>query len=105
MIYQHELINSMLKMITVLFFLIGGLWAASLYLKKRYRLSRSFNENKKIKVLENCYIGFKKAVCLIQVPGEIIVLAISGEHITFLTKISTSNINELWDTADKKTKG
>jgi flagellar biogenesis protein FliO len=94
MIYQHELIHSMLKMSAVLTILIGGLWIVSLYLKKRYKLAGSSDESKKIKVLENCHIGLKKTVCLVQVSGELIVLAISGENITFLTKISLSSNNE-----------
>lgn len=81
----------MLAAVTIL---IGGLWVVSLYLKKRYKLAGSSDGSKKIRVLENCHIGLKKTICLVQVSGELIVLAISGDAVTFLTKISSSSNNE-----------
>jgi len=40
-----------------------------------------------VKVLSSTYIGVKKSISLVEVPGAILVLGISGEAISLLSKI------------------
>jgi len=93
--YQPELIQTIIKMVTALILLVGGLWIISFYFKKILKTTGVKSGYKKIKVIENCYVGVKKTISLVEVPGEILVLGIAGDHISLLTKIEKTAMSEM----------
>jgi len=47
-----------------------------------------------IKVIANQYIGVKKNIALVEVPGSILVVGVSNDKISMLTKIEDKTIIE-----------
>ena len=45
-----------------------------------------------IRVLANQYIGLKKNISLVEIPGAILVVGITGDSICLLTKIEDKTI-------------
>lgn len=86
--------SSAFQMLTALGIVLGGLIIV-FYLMKRY-LKRDVTGSKGqlIKVIANQYIGIKKNIALIQIPGTILVLGVSNDQISLLTKIEDTAIIE-----------
>ena len=82
-----DLTMTALKMISALGIVLGGLFIV-FYFSKRFMNRDSSGSNQKlIKVLASQYIGVKKNISLVEVPGAILVLGISNDTIRLLTKI------------------
>jgi flagellar protein FliO/FliZ len=86
-----DLIATAVKMFLVFGILLGGL-IVSLYLVKRV-IGRKDNQSKgrMIRVLANSYIGVKKSISLVEVPGAVLVLGITTDRINLLVKIDDAD--------------
>ena len=94
MSYNAELIATSLKMLSALAIVIGGLFIL-LYLSKRFLKRGAGSSNGElIRILANSYLGVKKNISLVEVPGVILVLGITNDHIHLLTKIEDEEIVE-----------
>ncbi len=91
--YQPDMLSASLKMFAALIFLMGGLWLFA-YIAKRYFTPGFDGGDKPVKVLANAYLGVKKSVSLVEVPGAILVLGITGDNISLLDKIEDREIIE-----------
>jgi flagellar protein FliO/FliZ len=82
-----ELIPSALNMIGALTAVLGGLFVV-VYVARRF-LQRQVpaSRDRLIRVLASHYIGVKKAVTLVEVPGAVLVLGVAGDRIELLTRI------------------
>jgi len=82
-----DLTMTALKMISALGIVLGGMFVV-FYLSKRF-MNRDINgsNQKLIKIIASQYIGVKKTISLVEVPGAILVLGISNDTIRLLTKI------------------
>lgn len=89
---QIEYLTIAIKMAVILVVMIGCLWCLSVYLKKIMKISGGKKNSRYIKVLENCYVGEKKSISLVKVPGSVLILGITGDKITFLSKIDPAEI-------------
>jgi flagellar protein FliO/FliZ len=58
-----------------------------------------------IRVVDRHYLGFKKQVSLIQVPGALLVLGLSNDSITLLTKIDDRDILDKLPLIEQKEAG
>ena len=87
-----DLMSTALQMVTALLFVLGGLFVV-FYLMRRF-LKRDIGGSKDqlIKVLANQYLGIKKNIALVEVPGAVLVIGISNDTISLLTKIEDSAI-------------
>lgn len=84
---QPEMLPSLLKMIASLGIVLGGL-LLTLWLVRRFVQSRSGQFNGQlIRVLASSTIGLKKNIALVEVPGQVLVLGMTGERISLLSKI------------------
>ena len=82
-----DLTMTALKMISALGIILGGMFIL-LYFSKRFMNRDSSSSNQKlIKIIASQYIGVKKNISLVEVPGAILVLGISNDTIRLLTKI------------------
>ena len=92
MTYYPDLLPSALKMLSALVIVLGGLFLV-FYFSKRLIHARNGNmSDKLIRVLSSNYIGVKKTISLVEVPGEILVLGITSDRISLLSKIEDPDI-------------
>lgn len=49
------------------------------------------DQRRLIKVLSSCYLGNHKSIALVEVAGEILVLGVSDQGISLLTKVEDRN--------------
>lgn len=82
-----ELVPAALKMITALLVVVGGLVLMVYFLRRISGFRSGRFEHGWINVLATGSLGLKKHISLVQVPGEILVVGISGERINLLTSI------------------
>ena len=84
---QPEMLPSLFKMIASLGIVLGGL-LLTLWLVRRFVQSRSGQVNGQlIKVLASSTVGLKKNISLVEVPGQVLVLGMTGDRISLLSKI------------------
>jgi len=93
--YPPDMVSTALKMLTAMVVVLAGLWAVYFLLKRVLRKDvGNGSKDKLIRVLENSYIGVKKSISLVEVPGAILVLGISSDRICLLTKIEDEKIRD-----------
>lgn len=82
-----DLMAASLKMLTGLAVVIAALLAVWYVARQFAGRSSGAPGGKPIRVLANTCIGMKKNISLVRVPGEILVLGVTNDRITCLTKI------------------
>ncbi len=89
-----DVASSAFQMLVALGMVLGGLLVV-FYLMKRY-LKRDVGgpNGQLIRVIANRYIGVKKNITLVEVPGSILVIGVSNDKISLLTKIEDQAILE-----------
>jgi flagellar protein FliO/FliZ len=89
-----DMITTALKMFAALAIVLGGLFVVFYWARRFSKLETTGSPEKLIKVLANKFIGVKKNICVVEVPGALLVLGISGDQINLLTKIEDQAILE-----------
>ena len=87
MTYHPDLISTSVKMFTVLVILVGGLLIIFYYAKRKIGSQTRGSKGRLIKILGNTYIGVKKQIALVEIPGAVLVLGVSNDNISLLAKI------------------
>ena len=87
MTYHPDLISTSVKMLTVLAILVGGLLIIFYFAKRKIGSQFRGSKGKLIKVLGNTYIGVKKQIALVEIPGAVLVLGVSNDNISLLARI------------------
>ena len=87
-----DVFSTAVQMLTALGIVLGGLLVV-FYLVKRF-LKRDVGGSKEqfIWVIANHYIGIKKNIALVEVPGAILVVGVSNDNISLLTKIDDQSV-------------
>jgi flagellar biogenesis protein FliO len=49
-------------------------------------------KNNRIQVLESHYLGVKKAIALVKVPGSVLVVGLSADRVSLLSKIEEAEV-------------
>lgn len=88
-----DVLSSALQMLTALGIVVGGLLVV-FYLLKRFLKRDAGGKQRLIRVIASQYIGIKKNIALVEVPGTILVLGISNDKISLLTKIEDKEVQE-----------
>ena len=87
MIEQPDFITTAIKMFSALL-LVLGIFLGTFYLLRRVMKRDVADPGKKnIRIIDRNYIGVKKSVALVEVPGKVLVLGVTNDHISFLTQI------------------
>ncbi len=82
-----EFLPSLLQMLASLAVVLGGL-LLTLWVFRRFVQSRAGGVNNQlIRVLASSPIGLKKTITLVDVPGAILVLGVTGDRISLLARI------------------
>lgn len=91
--YLYLLVKSILTLMFVL-----GLMGAALYALKLYMRKSGAPEGKghapAVKVITSAFMGPKRNIAVVEVAGEVLVLGLTPQSITLLTKIEDAQVKE-----------
>ena len=82
-----DIIPTAIKMLTALGVVLGGMLVVYYFAKRILKKQVGNSKGKMIRVLESSYIGVKKNISLVEIPGAILVLGITNDNISLLSKI------------------
>ena len=103
--YYSDLIPSALKLLSALALVLAGLGVAIFFTKRMIANRSGGNGDKLIRVLASSYLGVKKNISLVRVPGALLVLGISGDNIRLLAKIKDRKILDKFRECDTRSSG
>ena len=103
--YYTDLIPTALKMLSALVLVLAGLGVAIFFTKRMITNRTGANGDKLIRILASSYLGVKKSISLVRVPGALLVLGISGDNIRMLTKIEDRKILDKYNGLDTQAPG
>ena len=87
-----DMLATTIKMLAALALVLGGLGIFFYFTKRVMRKNIGNSGEGMIRVLSSQYVGLKKNISLIQIPGAILVVGIAGDSICLLTKIEDKTI-------------
>ncbi|MBT8370514.1 MAG: flagellar biosynthetic protein FliO [Desulfobacterales bacterium] len=82
-----DLLSTAWQMLTALGIVLGGLLVVFYVLKRFLKKDVSGSNEQLIRVIANHYVGVKKNIALVEVPGAVLVVGVSNDNISLLTKI------------------
>ena len=82
-----EIVSTALRMLTALGIVLGGLLVCVYFTKRFLKKDVGGSKEQLIKVIASQYIGIKKNISLVEIPGSILVVGVSNDNISLLTKI------------------
>ncbi len=85
--YGPELTGAAVKMVLALALVLAVLWAAQRWARRNIVSGAAGNRGRLIRVLGSHYLGVKKSIAVVQVPGSILILGIGAEQINLLSRI------------------
>ena len=85
--YSPDLTMATLKMLLSLAVVLALVWGLSRFAKKKLPLVNGGGKAGLIQVLESQCLGIKKSVTLVKVPGSVLVLGVSPDRVSLLSKI------------------
>jgi len=92
-----SILSVILAVILTVFYLIKRFWPKG---------SGFMGSDRWVRVIAATYIAPKKMVALVEVAGEVLVLGLTGDHITMLTKVTNEQmIRQLKAPQEKKSEG
>jgi len=87
-----DLLTTSIKMLSALGIVLGGMLMVFYFIKRYLKRDLPGSKEKLIKVLSSTYIGVKKHISLIEVPGSVLVVGITNDNISLLSKIEDEEI-------------
>jgi len=86
------------KMLAALALVLGGMGIFFYFAKRLVRKEDSGAGGRMIRILGSQYIGLKKNISIVEVPGALLVVGITADAIRLLTKIEDKTIlNQIRD--------
>ena len=83
-----------LKMVAALGLVLAMILVLLYGVKRLTRQRTGTTGGKRIHVLESHYMGVKKTISLVQVPGKVLVLGISGDRINLLDTLDDEIVRQ-----------
>ncbi len=87
MSYAPDLTTAAFKMVFSLAVVLSIVWGLYRIARKKLPLARGGGSGNLIQVLDSHYLGVKKSITMVQVPGSVLVLGITAEKVNLLTQI------------------
>ena len=87
MITAPDMLSTAMQMLTALGIVLGGLLVVFYFMKRFLKRDVGGSNEALIKVIASQYIGIKKNISLVEIPGSILVVGVSNDNISLLTKI------------------
>ena len=82
-----DMLTTALKMFAALGVVLGALFVAYYFTRRLSKSDRSGSKEKLVRILANKFIGVKKNICVVEVPGSILILGVTNDRITLLSQI------------------
>ena len=89
-----DMLATALKMVAALGVVLGGLFVVYYFTRRMTRSDGAGTRDKLIRVVANKFIGVKKNICMVEVPGSVLILGITNDRITLLSEINDEKILE-----------
>jgi len=87
-----DVFSSALQMLMALGLVLGGLLGVFYLLKRYLKRDVGGSGGKLIRVIASQYVGIKKNIALVEVPGSVLVVGITNDNISLLTKIEDKEV-------------
>jgi flagellar biogenesis protein FliO len=87
-----DMMATAFKMFAALGIVLGVLFIIFYFARRFSKINNSETKEKLIRVLANKFIGVKKNICAVEVPGALLILGVTHNQITLLTKIEDQEI-------------
>lgn len=87
-----DLTITALKMVLALIAILLAMLLVYFFSKKFSFSSIKKEKEGYIRIIENKYLGLKKSLYLVEIPGSILVLGVSNDNISYLTEIHNEKI-------------
>ena len=87
-----DLTMTAIKMVFALFVVLIIVIALYYVAKRFIQTPISNSDIDTIKIISNKYLGVKKSLCLVEVPGALLLLGVTNDKISCLTKIEDKEI-------------
>jgi flagellar protein FliO/FliZ len=81
-----------LKMLGILIVLLGGLYACLRLMKHLLHVGFTGKPDQLIRVLNVRSVGIKKQIALVEIPGAVLVIGMTGDRMQLLDKIVDADI-------------
>ena len=91
-----DLTTPIMQTAAALAVVLGGMFGLVYIARRLMRRNGVASAHPLIRVVDHHYLGFKKQISLIQVPGALLVLGLSNDSICLLTKIDDRNPQNCW---------
>ena len=82
-----DALSTALQMFTALGIVLGGLLVVFYFMKRFLKRDKGGSSQQLIRVVASQYVGIKKNIALVEVPGAVLVVGITNDNISLLTKI------------------
>lgn len=92
--YLYLLVKSILTLLFVLGLMGAALYALRLYMRKSGAASVKGVAKAPVRVITTAYLGPKRNIAVVEVAGEVLVLGLTPQSITFLTKVEDAGAKE-----------
>ena len=92
-----DMLTTVLNLFFALIIVLAGLLLLFYFFKKVIKKYYHNSDNMLIKVLDTSFIGVKKNISIVEVPGAILVLGITNDNISFLTSIDKEDVMKKMD--------
>ena len=89
-----DVVSSAFQMLMALGIVLGGLLVIFYFMKRYLKRDGRGSNPQLIRVIASQYIGIKKNIALVKVPGTILVVGVSNDKISLLTKIQDKALIE-----------
>ena len=92
-----DLTAAAIKMAISLVVVLAMVWGLYRLARKAIPATQGTGGGKLIRVVENQYLGIKKNILMVQVPGALLVLGVTADKIELLTRLDDPKIIERID--------
>ena len=87
-----DMLATAFKMLAALALVLGGMGIFFYFTKRVMRKDGRGSGGQMIRVLASQYIGLKKNISIVEIPGAILVVGVTADTIRLLTKIEDKTI-------------
>jgi flagellar biogenesis protein FliO len=89
---QPNIFYTALKMLGILMVLLGGLYVCLHFVKRLLHSGFTGKPDQLIRVRSIRSIGIKKQIALVEIPGAVLVIGMTGDRMQLLDKIVDADI-------------
>ena len=97
-----DLTTAAIKMVSSLGVVLLIVWALYRIAKSKLPINTMGGKTKLIQIVNSQYVGVKKSIALVQIPGSILVVGVGSDNVNLLTQIDDPDILNSIKTTPKK---